>query len=269
MANLAASLSVMVAVALPWGQVAVRLAFGVVLNLLVYLTNDAYDIEVDLASPRKDHEKARFLDEHRPSIRLAQGLLVALLFGIATVWSRGLVVTASVAGALCWAYSARLKRLAGWDVVSVLALTVAGTMLAFPLDSVLGWCLVGQLGLFSVCFQTLQMLRDHDDDRAFGLRTTAVRLGIRRTTGLQRVLMVVSAAYAMAMVHRWVGLALLVAPLLPMRRGGAEAHWNRVRGVFGVAWLAMVAWIVETGGTDGLLVRVAREQVVGWLTAVR
>lgn len=269
MANLAASASVMIAVALPWQDIAVRLVFGALLNLLVYLTNDYYDIAADLASPRKDHDKARFLDAHRASVHLAQGMLVVLLAGIAAAWSRGLLVTFVVAASLCWAYCARLKRVVGLDLLAIMVCSVAGTMLAFPLDSLLGWILAGQLGLFSGCFQTIQMIRDHDDDRAFGTRTTAVTLGVDRAVLVERILMLVSAVYAMALVHRWVGLALLVAPLLPADPGDTPRHWNRVRVVFGLAWLGMIAWVTWTGGTSGWIASVSRDDLVAWLAGIR
>ncbi len=269
MANLAASASLMIAVALPWSEVAVRVLFGALLNLLVYLTNDFYDIRADLASPRKDHDKARFLDQHHGSVRIAQAILFVLLGAVAIGWSRGLFVTFLLASALCWTYCARLKRVAGLDLLSIIVCSVAGTMLAFPLDSALGWVLAGQLGLFSACFQTIQMIRDHDDDLAFGTRTTAVAIGVKGSTLLQRALMLASAAYALALVHRWLGLALLIAPLLPADPARATRHWNRVRAIFGVVWLAMVAWIAWHGTTDGLVAAVPRSQIVSWLVAVR
>ena len=268
MANLAASASLMIAVALPWSDMLVRMLFGLLLNLFVYLTNDAYDIEADLASPRKDHDKARFLDAHRRAVRLAQaGLLAAL--GAVAAWSAGLMITYLVAVPLCWLYCARLKRAAGFDLVTIVACTVSGTMLAFPLDSALGWVLAVQLGLFSASFQTIQMIRDHDDDRAFGTRTTAVALGVPRTAALERVVVVVSAAYAIVLVHRWLGLLILLAAVLPFDAAQAARQWNRVRAIFGVAWLGIVAWVVWRGATYGLLSTVSREHVLEVLTALR
>lgn len=269
MANLAASASLMVAVAMPWADVAVRLAFGTLLNLLVYLTNDYYDIQADLASPRKDHDKARFLETHRGSVYIAQALLLALLAALAVAWSRGLVVTFLLASVLCWAYCARFKRVAGLDLAAIMICSVTGTMLAFPLDSALGWILAGQLGLFSGCFQTIQMIRDHDDDRAFGTRTTAVQLGIPGSVLVQRALMLASAVYAIALVHRWVGLLLLVSPLLPTNGQNVSSHWNRVRLVFGLTWLGMVAWVAWHGATHGAVLSVSQSDLVAWLTPIR
>jgi len=268
MANLAASASLMIAVALPWSDMLVRLLFGLLLNLFVYLTNDAYDIEADLASPRKDHDKARFLAAHRRPVRLAQaGLLAAL--GAVAAWSAGLMVTFLVAVPLCWLYCARLKRAAGFDLVTIVACSISGTMLAFPLDSALGWVLAVQLGLFSATFQTIQMIRDHDDDRAFGTRTTAVALGVTRTAALVRAVVVISAAYAIALVHRWLGVLLLLAAVLPFDAAQAARQWNRVRAIFGVAWLGIVAWVVWRGATYGLLSTVSRADVLDVLTALR
>ena len=227
MANLAASLTIMLALALGWAEVGVRLLFGLVLNLSVYLTNDVYDLEGDLASPSTDHAKARFLASHPQAARFAQGALLAMLVGLGAWWSRGLLIAGVVGVGLCWAYSAFLKRVPLVDVAIIGIGGVVSAMVAFPLDSALGWCLAGQLGLYSAAFQSIQVIRDRDADAAYGHKTTAVVLGTRRAVWLQRALLVLSAAYAVLVLHRWLGLMLLVATLLPhpcgsLRSGSAR-----------------------------------------------
>ena len=261
MANLASSLTIMVAVGVGATDVAVRMLFAALLNVAVYLTNDIYDIDADLASEHKDRAKAVFLAAHRREARMAQAVPVAIMAALGAAWSPGLLVTIAFAALVCWAYSAKLKHVAFVDVPTIALCGIAGSMVAFPLDRSLGWTLAGQLGLFAACFQTVQMVRDHDDDASFGTVTTAVRLGVRRAVVLQRVLLTSSAVYAMLFIHRWIGVAMLLAPLLPLRAGEADRHWNRIRGVLGLAWLAIIAWIVWRGATYGLLVSLSRDAV--------
>ena len=64
MANMFAAVTIMCAISLPVKEVAIRFTYGLFLNLLAYLTNDYYDVDQDLASPNKDHKKARYLKEH-------------------------------------------------------------------------------------------------------------------------------------------------------------------------------------------------------------
>jgi len=66
-----------------------------------------------------------------------------------------------------------------------------------------------------------------------------------------------------------VGLALLIAPFLPLRKDRADAYWNQVRLVQGLVWLAMVAWIAWQGESNGLVAMVSRDAVVDWLTPIR
>jgi 4-hydroxybenzoate polyprenyltransferase len=262
MANLASSLTIMVALGLGTGDILVRLVFAIALNLSVYLTNDLYDVDADGASLGKDAKKTAFLRANRRSGWLAVLIPVAVMVGIGGWWSRELLLTLLVAGVVCFAYSARLKRVAFLDLPTILVCGVAGSMVAFPLDRALGWCLAGLLGWFAVCFQTVQMVRDHDDDAAFGTRTTAVALGTNATIALQRVLLIGAAVYASLVVHRWVGMAMLLTALLPFRAREADVHWNRIRMALGLAWMLIVVWVGWTGSSYGWLVQIDRLQ--GW-----
>lgn len=264
MANLASSLTIMLAMGLAVDDIAVRFVFAVGLNLAVYLTNDIYDVDADLASPSKDVEKATFLRAHRPAAWMAVLVPVVLMAGIGCLWNRELLVTLVVAAGVCWAYSARLKRVAFVDLPTILICAVAGSMLAFPLDRMLGWCLAGLLGLFAACFQTVQMVRDHDDDEAFGTRTTAVALGPHATIRLQRALLVGAAVYTALVLHRWVGAAMILTAFLPFRADQANTHWNRIRIALGLAWLAIVAWVSWTGASYGWVLQLDRARSWPW-----
>lgn len=256
MANLAASLTVMAALRLGWDELGYRLCFGLLLNLSVYLANDWYDVEIDLAAPHKDHDKARFLQSHRGAARAAQVLLVAGMAAIAAVHSLDLLVPLVGGAGLCWAYSAKLKRLPIADVATITVCGVAGALVAVPLGSQAGWALAGLLGLYAACFQAIQMVRDHDADAAFGVQTTAVRYGVGPVIALLRVLLLGAALYTVALLHLWIGLALLVTPALPVRPEQADRAWNLARLWLGLVWLALVAQVGWTGATAGLLLQV-------------
>jgi 4-hydroxybenzoate polyprenyltransferase len=260
MANLASSLTIMLALGLKTNDVLVRFAFATALNLAVYLVNDLYDIEVDRISAAKDFQKTEFLEQHRRSGWLALLFPIAFMIAAGLWWSWQILVTLVVAGTVCFFYSARAKRMAFVDLPTILVCGVAGSMVAFPLDRALGWYLAGLLGCFAACFQTVQMVRDHDDDALSGLRTTAVALGTRATILLQRGLLLGSAVYASLVLHRWIGLGMLLTVLLPFHPSKAERHWNRIRLALGLAWLVIVVYVLWTGSSDGLLIQMDRDQ---------
>lgn len=251
MANLGGAVSVMLALHLSVLDIVVRTSFAFLMNLLAYLTNDYCDIERDLASGRAN-EKTKFLAANRGAALGAQGVLVLVLAGIAVWWSPGLLVALAAGAGLCWLYSAKLKRVAYVDVL-LMGLCGAGmALVAVPLDRALGWYLVTQLGLFSACFELIQVLRDRAEDERNEIFTTAVRLGEARTLAFLRVLMIGSAVFASLELNRFVGPILIFAVLVPFDSARADRYWNRVRLVFGLAWLGIVSFIVYTGHSYGL-----------------
>jgi 4-hydroxybenzoate polyprenyltransferase len=253
MANLFAALAIMLALRLPWPEVALRLGFGLLLNLLAYLTNDYFDVDQDLRSPGRDPRKARFLRAHMGTAARLQWGLAALLAVVALLWSPDLLLPLALGAGVCWLYSWRLKRTPYLDVLAMITWGAAMPLVGCPLDSRLGWVLLGQLALLSACFESIQIIRDHDEDVAAGVRTTAVRLGVGPTRLLLRLLMVASAAYAAALLHRFIGPAMLLALALPLRRRLAGRYWNQVRMVMGLVWLAITGWIYWTGSPAGWL----------------
>jgi 4-hydroxybenzoate polyprenyltransferase len=269
MANMFAAAAIMVAIGLGIVEIMIRFGFGVLLNVLAYLTNDYYDVDQDLASPNKDHKKAQYLKDHMGAAVAAQVGVALVLLGIGIVYSYGLIVALVAGAGICWVYSWKLKRLPYVDVLAMISWGVAMPLVGFPLDSVLGWSLVFQLALFSACFESIQIIRDHDEDVRSGVRTTAVRLGVPRTTFLLRLFMVISASYAILVLNRWFGLALLATLLIPFKKDKAAAYWNQVRLVTGIVWLAMIAWIFFNGGSSGLLVNIGPEKTFEALTWIR
>ncbi len=243
MANLGATAAICIALHLPGAQFGVRLLFGALLNLLVYLNNDYADRDDDAASLTKDSAKTAFLREHLPAAVRAQLGLLALLVLIAFVHGEGLFLALALGGGVCWAYSTWFKRRPGVDVLAMMAWGVAMPLVAVPPQHSDGWALLLQLGLFSGVFETIQVLRDHDEDKALGVRTTAVVLGPRRTTLLARLLLVGAALYATFTFGWIVGLPAAVAAFVPLDIGGYERSWNRIRALLGLTFL-IECWVV-------------------------
>ncbi len=255
MANLAAAVAVMLALRLSLADLALRTGYALLLNLLVYLNNDYHDVEQDLGSER-DGEKAGFLKAHLGAALGAQLGLGALLVAVPLLWNPSLLVCGVAGTAICVLYSARFKRVPFADVAAMTAWGVVMPLAGVPLGSTLGWCLLAQLGLFSTCFELIQVLRDHDDDARVGVQTTAVRLGPERTRAALLLFLMVAAAYAVLVLHRFIGLGLLVAPLIPFDAKNVGRYWTRVRLVLGLSWLAILAWVFLHGRTFGLLASV-------------
>lgn len=269
MANMFAAAAIMFALRLDLDDMAVRFGFGLLLNLLAYLTNDYLDVDQDLTSPNKDHAKARFLKDHMRAALWAQILLAVFLAAVALAWSPGLLVALVAGAGICWIYSWKLKRAPYVDVLAMITWGVAMPLVGFPLDSTIGWLLVGQLALFSACFESIQVIRDHDEDVESGVRTTAVRLGIPATQVLLRIFMVMAAAYATLFLHRYIGLALLLTLVLPLKRDAVDVYWNRQKALMGLVWLAMIGWIFWTGSSHGWLGQFDTRDVFEALSFIR
>jgi 4-hydroxybenzoate polyprenyltransferase len=238
MANLFAALSIMIALHGEILDLVVRLLFAFFLNVLVYLLNDYYDVDIDIQAESRDRAKVTFLKNHMPQARGLIIFLTLVLAGWAAAYYPGLLLPLLGGAGICWFYSAKLKHMPFLDVV---AMTFWGGIMPATgifLDSPNGWLLVIQLALFSSCFETIQTLRDRESDSLAGMTTTAVYLGERRTRLLLRILFIVNALYGILMLHRIYGLFLLVAVLLPVKSGAMNEYWNRVRLIFGLVWIA-------------------------------
>ncbi|MCY0986348.1 UbiA family prenyltransferase [Nannocystis sp. ILAH1] len=257
MANMGGALLIMLALRLSPADVAVRLGFAFLLNLLVYLNNDFLDLPTDLRSPERDDANTRYLRDHRGAAVGAQVGLVGAMLVLAGVWDLGLLVPLVVGGGVCWLYSARLKHVAGADITAMMVWGAAMLTVAFPPTHVLGWVLAGLLALDSAVFETIQVIRDHDADRDTGVRTTAVALGVPRTLALARGLLVLGAAAAAVAVHPLVAVPPMIGVTLPL--GRPARYWNQIRVLLGVAFLFAAGWVYLHGATAGWLVRCAAD----------
>ncbi|MEY4575724.1 MAG: UbiA prenyltransferase family [Pseudomonadota bacterium] len=253
MANLAAAGSIAVALHLPFIDIVVRTAFCFVLNALVYLNNDYIDIDIDLNSADKDAEKARFLAANKRAALHAQWMLVGLLALVAAVYDIGLLVPLLAGGGICWWYSAQLKRRPFWDIIAMIIWGITMPLCGSPVTHPVGLFMALQLGLFSGVFETIQVIRDADEDAAEHVRTTAVVLGKKRSLWLARAQMIGCTAYCALLMQPWAAVVSLIALTIPFSEQAIESYWTRVKLVYGFAWLIICAWVFVYGQRAGLL----------------
>jgi 4-hydroxybenzoate polyprenyltransferase len=239
-------------------DVVVRTAFAFLLNALVYLNNDYIDVAIDLASSDKDISKARFLADNMKAALWAQWLIVAMLALVAFVYDLGLLVPLIAGGGICWWYSAKLKHVPVLDIVAMIIWGITMPLCGSPATSLLGWAMALQLGLFSGVFESIQVMRDADDDVKQGVRTTGVVLGKPKTLLLARALMVASTLYAAALMQPIAAAISLGALFIPFAEDKIELYWTRVKLVYGVSWLAICGWLFLQPHTAGLLLQIAR-----------
>jgi len=249
-----------VAFHLPWIDVGYRALYAVVLNVYIYLMNDYFDVELDLASPQKDQTKARFLAEHKGAGAGALIGLGLLLLGAAAAHSWLLVIAFGVNSFIVLIYSAWLKRKPMVDVVTMGLWGVSMALVGLPAaSSGLGWRLVGLLGLLCSCFEIIQVVRDEPGDRVTNIVTTAILLGARGAAWLFRAMVLASALYGTLLFGQLrllapfgrsaveaqfpVAAALLIAAVLPLTPERADRTWDLCRLLFGAVWAALLAQV--------------------------
>jgi 4-hydroxybenzoate polyprenyltransferase len=253
MANLAAAVSIALALKLPFVDVVVRAAFAFVLNALVYLNNDYIDIEIDLSSSGKDRSKARYLAAHKSAALVAQWTLVALLVAVSIVHDLGLLVPLVAGGGICWWYSAQLKHRPYLDIGAMIVWGITMPLCGTPIAHPVGLWMALQLGLFSGVFEAIQVVRDADEDVLEHVRTTAVVLGKERTMRLARLMMFASSAYAAAFLQPWAAAVSLLAFVVPFDERAVEQYWTRVKLIYGVSWVVICGSVFLTGERSGWL----------------
>lgn len=255
MANMAAAASIAVALHLDVLEIGIRVAFAFVLNALVYLNNDYIDVEIDLNSSDKDTAKARYLADNIKAAFWAQILMTVGLAAVALIlnWP-GLLVALIAGGGICWWYSAILKRRPFVDIIAMMIWGFAMPFCGVPFESTLGWLMAVQLGLFSGVFESIQVMRDADDDaHEEDVRTTGVVLGKQKTLMLARVIMVAVAAYAAVAMHPVAGILCGSVLMIPFHEDRIKQYWTRVKMVYGVTWLFICGFVFLNEQSAGML----------------
>jgi 4-hydroxybenzoate polyprenyltransferase len=253
MANMAGAASIALALRLSFTELLVRAAFVFGLNALVYLNNDYMDVAIDLKSSDKDAGKSRYLADNLGAALWAQWLLVGLLAAVALLWDWGLLVPLIAGGGICWWYSAQLKHMPYVDILAMMVWGVTMPLAGSPLDNLLGLAMALLLGLISGVFESIQVMRDADEDAIEGVRTTGVVLGKARTLVLAKVLMVATSTYALLYLQPIAAAIGLLALVIPFDPGAVERYWTRVKLVYGVAWLVICGWVFVHGESAGIL----------------
>jgi 4-hydroxybenzoate polyprenyltransferase len=253
MANMAGTLSIALALKLSPFEVIVRTGYVFVLNALVYLNNDYLDVEIDLKSADKSNANARYLADHKRAALGAQLALVALLVLAAALFDWGLLIPLIGAGGICWLYSAKLKHMPFLDILAMIIWGVTMPLCGTPVTNLLGLMMTLMLGLFSGVFESIQVMRDADEDAEEGVRTTGVVLGKKKTLMLARGLMIVCTGYALLFMHPAAAAISAGALFIPFLEVNIERYWTRVKLVYGVSWLVICAWVWFHGESSGLL----------------
>lgn len=251
--NLVTSMTLAVALSLPIADLAARFAFGVLLNLWVYLVNDLLDVAIDLRAPGRDKPRVEFLAAHLAEGWAVVGALSLAAGGLAAWHSTGLVVSFVSTAVIILAYTRFLKHVPIADLLAMTAWGLSMALVGFPLDSGPGLRFAGLLGILCTITEAVQVLRDHDSDQAAGVRTAAVVLGPTATAWIARALVVGAAAYASLFLSRWLGAVFLLGVFVPLVPGKADKSWDAFRAVFGLGWLALLGAYRHRGELHGWL----------------
>lgn len=221
-------------------------------NLLIYGLNDLSDRAEDALSPRKGGWQGARLraSEDAPLLRWTAALNAPFLLALALLLPPAALATLLLSALLFAGYSLpplRFKARALHDGFSNVAYALPLCLPALLLGRPLPWVALLALAAYAVGKHAFDAVQDLNSDRAAGLRTTAVWLGVRGT-----------ALYALGWFAVSAGLlwplSRLSAALLLLVCGGMAARlWWRpdVREAARLYPLSILSpWIV--GGVSGV-----------------
>ena len=241
--NLVSTVTLMLAFHLPYGDLAYRTIWAVVLNLYIYLMNDYCDIARDLQSPQKDQAKARYMADNRRAAQAALLGLGGILLAGALLHSSLLVIALAANTVVVWSYSAWFKQVAIVDVILMAICGVTISLPGVPEGDPAGLRVAAILGIICASFEVIQVVRDEPGDRASGVTTTAVLLGVKTCQWLFRAIVLAAAGYVVFGVGSWLGLAFLAALLFPLTPEKADRTWDLCRLLFGGIWFGVLAQV--------------------------
>ena len=217
----------------------IRMVITLFINVLGYFINDFIDIEVDLASKEKDKSKALFIKEHKKTalaliLCMSAGLVTATLF-----YSQSVCFAVIMLLFIVTIYTDYFKNKAFWDVIFIGLWGFALSWIAIPDFSWQGIKLILLLFIFGCCFETVQTLKDYEEDKNFGLTTTPIVLGVPETVLILRILYIASALYAFFVLNEIVGILILI-PLFFSTTQNMGTYWTKLKLVCGVVWMVIM-----------------------------
>jgi 4-hydroxybenzoate polyprenyltransferase len=99
--------------------------------------------------------------------------------------------------------------------------------------------------MFGCSFETVQTLKDYEEDRKFGLTTTPIVIGVQKTFLVLRILYVTSALYAIFVLKEITGIFILV-PLFFSTTQSMATYWTKLKIVCGFVWVVIMVRLYYT-----------------------
>lgn len=206
--------------AVPWLTVASLLLVGLLLNATIFGLNNVADAKIDARDPVKQTNRINPIALGQLAQR--EAMIPLLGCGMLALWLAAwlsILPWASlvlILGALYSLPPVRLKERVGVDLLahslvplSILLMGMAVAQANHPLRAAVG---AAWIGLISAKSDTTNLIRDYESDCEHGIRTTAVRLGVRAVWWLRLGLLL--AAVGVLLFAGWWGVFSLVPALL-------------------------------------------------------
>ena len=217
----------------------IRMIVTLYINLLGYFINDYIDVEVDLASKDKDHTKALFIKQNQKTALSLIYFMCTVLIGFTFFYSASVCFAVVMLLLIVTVYTKYYKNTAFLDVLFIGLWGLALSWIAIPDFSLYGIKLILLLFIFGCCFETVQTVKDYEEDKKFGLTTTPVRIGLSNTFHLLRGLYILAAVYSVLVLREIAGL-LMVLPLFFSSSQKPGVYWTKLKIVCGIIWLTIM-----------------------------
>jgi len=220
-------------------DIIIRMAITLYINLLGYFINDYIDVEVDLANKDKDQSKALLIKEHKKTALALILCMSAVLIMATMFYSTHVCLSVVLLLLIVTIYTAKYKNKAFWDIIFIGLWGLALSSIAIP---AFGWQeiqLILLLFLFGCSFETVQTIKDYEEDKKFGLTTTPIVIGVPKTLLTLRVIYIISTVYALFILREPFGI-LLLFPLLFKTSQDMSTYWTKLKISCGIVWLIIM-----------------------------
>lgn len=234
-------IALLVSLRVPIEDFLFRVVASLLLNFVVYLLNDYCDIDVDLAAPHKDTAKAQFLKDHK---NVALSLLIGItgfLVILALPLSRNVSIAVPLAVAIIYLYSRWLKYYPILDLVAIFIWGFSMMLIGVPEGNRDALILAVLVGLLTMSFEFINLMRDHDSDAASGIRTTSVTFGRTTALWMLRGIIVLSGIFVHLTLHAPIGFLIVLGVFLRLKDQDYHRYWNKLRFVYGSVWGLLMA----------------------------